>query len=61
MDVRFDLTNPDAGRKAYWKDHIPGAIFIDIEKDLSGKRNAWGEPSFTRCKHAFIEIRKNGN
>ncbi|MBU5265460.1 sulfurtransferase [Virgibacillus proomii] len=42
MDVRFDLTDPDAGRKAYWKDHIPGAIFIDIEKDLSGKKETHG-------------------
>jgi thiosulfate/3-mercaptopyruvate sulfurtransferase len=42
MDVRFDLMDPAAGRKAYQQDHIPGAIFIDIEKDLSGKKEMHG-------------------
>ncbi|MBU8565171.1 sulfurtransferase [Virgibacillus pantothenticus] len=38
IDVRFQLMDPEAGRKAYLQDHIPGAIFMDIEKDLSGKK-----------------------
>lgn len=35
LDCRSDLADPDAGRRAYLDGHIPGAIFIDLEKDLS--------------------------
>ncbi|MFD1038271.1 sulfurtransferase [Virgibacillus byunsanensis] len=37
VDVRFQLNDPDAGRKVYLEDHIPGAIYMDLKKDLSGK------------------------
>ncbi len=35
IDCRFDLQNTDAGRNAYLKGHIPGAQFVDLNKDLS--------------------------
>ena len=35
-DCRFDLVNPEAGRKAYEESHIPGAIYVDLDQDLSG-------------------------
>lgn len=35
VDCRFQLGQPDAGRKAYEEGHIPGAIYLDLEKDLS--------------------------
>ncbi|MGN7356397.1 sulfurtransferase [Paenibacillus sp. SAF-054] len=35
VDCRFELGRPDAGREAYEKEHIPGAIYLDLEKDLS--------------------------
>jgi len=35
FDCRFTLTDPDAGRRAYGKEHIPGAVYVDLEKDLS--------------------------
>lgn len=38
VDVRFQLGDPQAGRKAYLEEHIPGAVYMDLEKDLSGKR-----------------------
>ncbi len=34
-DVRWYLNRPDAGRAAYDAGHIPGAIFADLETDLS--------------------------
>lgn len=37
VDVRFDLQDPEAGRKAYLENHIPGAVYLDLNKDLSGK------------------------
>ena len=35
VDCRFDLNNSSEGRRAYEKDHLPGAVFIDLEQDLS--------------------------
>lgn len=37
IDVRSDLNNPDSGYESYVKGHIPGAYFLHLEKDLSGK------------------------
>jgi thiosulfate/3-mercaptopyruvate sulfurtransferase len=36
VDCRFVLGQPDAGRAAYEEGHIPGAQYIDLEKDMSG-------------------------
>ena len=36
IDCRFDLMNPEAGRQQYQQSHIPGALFADINSDLSG-------------------------
>ncbi|SES32787.1 sulfurtransferase [Salipaludibacillus aurantiacus] len=36
VDCRFNLKDPDAGKKAYDKEHLPGAVYMDLEKDLSG-------------------------
>jgi thiosulfate/3-mercaptopyruvate sulfurtransferase len=35
VDCRFDLMNPDAGRQAYFRAHIPGARYADVNRDLS--------------------------
>ena len=35
-DVRFSLADPLAGRMAYLEAHIPGAVYLDLETDLSG-------------------------
>ncbi|MBU3592515.1 sulfurtransferase [Polynucleobacter sp. 71A-WALBACH] len=37
-DCRFDLVDPLAGRKSYLEGHIPGAIYIDLDQDLSGSK-----------------------
>lgn len=34
-DCRFWLGKPDAGKAAYDEDHIPGAVYLDLERDLS--------------------------
>jgi thiosulfate/3-mercaptopyruvate sulfurtransferase len=34
-DCRFELGKPDAGRLAWKAGHIPGAVFVDLERDLS--------------------------
>src|SRR6202041_3097364 len=35
IDCRFDLMNPDGGRRAYLEGHIPGARYADLNRDLS--------------------------
>ena len=35
FDCRFTLTDPYAGRQAYLKNHIPGAIYVHLDEDLS--------------------------
>jgi thiosulfate/3-mercaptopyruvate sulfurtransferase len=35
IDCRFDLMNPEGGRRAYLEGHIPGARYADLNKDLS--------------------------
>ncbi len=36
VDCRFELGKPDAGRLAYQQGHVPGAVYLDLERDLSG-------------------------
>ena len=38
VDAQFDLRDPPAGRKRYRDGHIPGAVFADIEADLSAPK-----------------------
>ena len=38
VDCRHDLANPDAGREGYNIGHIKGAVFADLERDLSGAK-----------------------
>jgi thiosulfate/3-mercaptopyruvate sulfurtransferase len=36
IDCSFSLGDSSAGKTSYLKEHIPGAIYFDLEKDLSG-------------------------
>jgi thiosulfate/3-mercaptopyruvate sulfurtransferase len=36
FDCRFDLARPDWGASAYTAGHVPGAIYADLDRDLSG-------------------------
>lgn len=35
FDTRFVLTEPEAGRRQYLEGHIPGALYLDLKRDLS--------------------------
>lgn len=37
VDCRFVLADVTAGRRAWLDGHIPGAVFADLEEDLSGE------------------------
>lgn len=41
-DCRFVLGNPTVGREAYAADHIPGAVYLDLEQDLSAPKGEHG-------------------
>jgi thiosulfate/3-mercaptopyruvate sulfurtransferase len=35
VDCRFSLADPEKGEQEYKKSHLPGAVYFDLEKDLS--------------------------
>jgi len=39
FDCRHDLRNTEYGRQAYARGHIPGALFLHLDEDLSGAPN----------------------
>jgi len=36
VDTRFRLADPSAGEQVYREGHIPGAVYLHLERDLSG-------------------------
>ena len=42
VDCRFSLADPPAGRRAYEAGHLPRAVYLDLERDLSGPKRPDG-------------------
>jgi len=42
VDCRWALDDPTFGRRAYLEGHIPGAVFMDVERDLSARAGVGG-------------------
>ncbi|TCS94928.1 sulfurtransferase [Hazenella coriacea] len=42
IDCRFQLGHPTSGKDGYLQEHIPGAHYLDLEKDLSGSIGSHG-------------------
>jgi thiosulfate/3-mercaptopyruvate sulfurtransferase len=40
LDCRFDLARPDFGAQAFAGGHLPGALHVDLDRDLSGTPTA---------------------
>jgi thiosulfate/3-mercaptopyruvate sulfurtransferase len=38
FDVSFDLTDTQAGERSHAQGHVPGAIYMHLERDLSGAK-----------------------
>ena len=36
IDCRFNLADVEEGRRSFEKGHIPGAVFLDLDRDLAG-------------------------
>jgi thiosulfate/3-mercaptopyruvate sulfurtransferase len=41
-DCRWALDDPELGRRLYDEGHVPGAVFLDVERDLSAPPGAGG-------------------
>jgi thiosulfate/3-mercaptopyruvate sulfurtransferase len=39
VDCRFDLADPSGGARAYADGHLPGAVYANLEQDLSGPKD----------------------
>ena len=53
VDCRHDLVNLAFGREAYAAGHLPGAVFADMETELSGARR--GADGVFRGRHPLPE------
>jgi thiosulfate/3-mercaptopyruvate sulfurtransferase len=40
FDCRFDLARPDSGRERYLDEHLPGAVYADLNRDLAAPATA---------------------
>ncbi|MEM8858843.1 MAG: sulfurtransferase [Chloroflexota bacterium] len=48
VDCRFKLSDPAAGEIAYAQEHIPGAVYAHLDRDLSG------EPFTDKGRHPML-------
>lgn len=44
FDIRWKLNDPEYGRQAYLGGHIPGAVFVDLDDDLSASEGPGRHP-----------------
>ena len=42
VDVRYDLHNKEYGKTSYTEEHIPGAYYLDVDRDLAGTKETHG-------------------
>ena len=42
VDCRWDIADPERGRALYLAGHVPGAAFLDVDRDLSAPPGARG-------------------
>lgn len=63
VDCRFALSDPELGSRQYRDSHIPGAYYLDLNKDLSapvgrhGGRHPLPEPTELAAKLAAMGVR----
>ena len=42
IDCRFSLADPELGQKQYQESHIPGAFYLDLNRDLASSAGKHG-------------------
>jgi thiosulfate/3-mercaptopyruvate sulfurtransferase len=66
-DCSFDFSDRSAGARAYASEHLPGAVYVSLEEDLSGTktglngRNPLPDPNHFAAKIASTEHEENGD
>ena len=55
MDCRWELGNPGRGRELYLESHVPGASFLDVERELSAPPASPGGRHPLPAAKAFAE------
>ncbi|WP_108671185.1 sulfurtransferase [Peribacillus acanthi] len=55
VDCHFQLGNPTFGKNHFLKEHLPGAVFFDLEEDLSGPVQTHGGRHPLPDLHVFQE------
>lgn len=55
VDTRFRLDDPKVGRQDYERDHLPGAVYFDLEKDLSSDMGEHGGNHPLPLVHTFAD------
>lgn len=60
VDCRFSLGNPDEGERLYKENHIPGAFYFDLEKQLSSPVTKHGGrhplPDLNQFRHEIEKV-----
>ncbi len=44
FDIRWSLADPDRGLAAYQQGHVPGAVFVDLDRDLAASEGDGRHP-----------------
>jgi thiosulfate/3-mercaptopyruvate sulfurtransferase len=54
LDCSFDLADPAAGETAFAQGHLPGALYVHLDRDLSGPKTGTNgrHPLRTRAQYA---------
>ncbi|WP_371747565.1 sulfurtransferase [Terribacillus sp. DMT04] len=61
VDCRFELSEPDKGENLYNESHIPGSVYFDLDKQLSGSvEKHGGRHPLPDMKHFQAAIEKAG-
>lgn len=55
LDCSFDLTDPDAGRFAFEGRHLPGALYADLDQDLSAPKSGRNGRHPLPTREAFVD------
>ena len=58
VDCRWSLADPELGRLEYLEGHVPGALFVDVERELSSPPGAGGRHPLPATEQ-FVEAMSN--
>ncbi|MGH3094670.1 MAG: sulfurtransferase [Streptosporangiales bacterium] len=59
LDVRWSLTGPP-GAEAYFRDHLPGAVFVGLDRDLAGPQGSGGRHPLPEPAAFIAAMRRAG-